>query len=84
MSRSKKQDQTTPPRFGYEASLWGLVGAGLIAIWLLRWGLLTLLPDQGWADPTATAVAVVVGAGTVGLLARCWNSRRSKGCTTPR
>ncbi len=84
MSRTKKQDPNTPPRFGYEASLWGLVAVGLMAGWLLRWGLLTLLPHQGWADPAATAVAVVVGAGAVGLLARWWNSRQRTGTTSRR
>ena len=84
MSRAKKQDRTAPPRFGYEAALWVLVGAGLIAGWLLRWGLLALLPDQGWADPAATVVAVVAGAGAVGLLGRWWNSRRGTDGTTSR
>jgi len=84
VSRTRKQDRGTPPRFGYEASLWGLVGAGLIAGWLLRWGLLALLPGQGWADPAATAVAVIVGAAAVGLLTRWWHGRRRTDTTTRR
>ena len=75
MSRTHHDDQTPPPRFGYEASLWGLVATALLASWLLRWALLSLLPDTGWADFAATALAVVLAAGTVGGLAR-WRNKR--------
>lgn len=66
-----------PPRFGYEGWLWGLIAAGLIAVWLLRWVFLLVLAHGGWADLAATSLAVVCGGGAVGGLARWRHGRRS-------
>ncbi len=76
MSRTHHDNQTPPPRFGYEAALWGMVATSLLTSWLLGWALLLLLPDSGWAHFAATAAAVVLAGAAVGGVVRWRHGRR--------